>query len=71
MDGGAKEFSFFGGWVGFITLACDPESEVARALSRVKMLVRSVIGSPVASSQVALLQALRNPGIEDGDSGDP
>jgi aspartate/methionine/tyrosine aminotransferase len=66
VDGGTKELSFFGGRVGFITFACDPESDVARALeSKVKMLVRSVIGSPVASSQVALLQALRNPGIED------
>jgi aspartate/methionine/tyrosine aminotransferase len=65
VDGGTKEFSFFGGRVGFITFACDPESEVARALeSKVKMLIRSVIGSPVASSQVALLQALRNPGVE-------
>lgn len=66
VDGGTKEFSFFGGRVGFITFACDPDSEVARALeSKVKMLVRSVIGSPVASSQVALLQALRHPGVED------
>jgi aspartate/methionine/tyrosine aminotransferase len=65
VDGGTKEFSFFGGRVGFVTFACDPESEVARALeSKVKMLIRSVIGSPVASSQVALLQALRNPGVE-------
>lgn len=65
VDGGTKEFSFFGGRVGFITFACDPESEVARALeSKVKMLVRSVIGSPVASSQVALLQALRDPEVE-------
>lgn len=66
VDGGTKEFSFFGGRVGFITFACDPDSDVARALeSKVKMLVRSVIGSPVASSQVALLQALRNPGIDE------
>lgn len=66
VDGGTKEFSFFGGRVGFITFACEPDSEVARALeSKVKMLVRSVIGSPVASSQVALLQALRNPEVEE------
>ncbi|HJX26871.1 MAG TPA: aminotransferase class I/II-fold pyridoxal phosphate-dependent enzyme [Thermoanaerobaculia bacterium] len=65
VDGGTKEFSFFGGRVGFVTFACEPDSEVARALeSKVKMLVRSVIGSPVALSQVALLQALRNPGVE-------
>lgn len=65
VDGGTKEFSFFGGRIGFLTFACDPDSGVARALeSKVKTLVRSVIGSPVASSQVVLLQALRQEGIE-------
>jgi aspartate/methionine/tyrosine aminotransferase len=65
VDGATKEFSFFGGRVGFVTFACDPDSGVARALeSKVKTLVRSVIGSPVASSQVVLLQALRKEGIE-------
>ena len=32
--------------------------------SKVKMLVRSTVGSPVAASQVILLQALRKAGIE-------
>ena len=65
VDGGTKEFSFFGGRVGFLTFACAPDSGVARALeSKVKTLVRSTIGSPVAASQVALLQALRKEGIE-------
>lgn len=65
VDGATKEFSFFGGRVGFLTFACDPDSGVARALeSKVKTLVRSVIGSPVASSQVVVLQALRKEGIE-------
>jgi aspartate/methionine/tyrosine aminotransferase len=65
VDGGTKEFSFFGGRIGFLTFACDPDSGVARALeSKVKTLVRSVIGSPVASSQMVLLQALRQEGIE-------
>lgn len=65
VDGATKEFSFFGGRVGFITFACDPDSGVAQALeSKVKMLIRAGIGSPVAASQVALLQALRKEGIE-------
>lgn len=65
VDGATKEFSFFGGRVGFLTFAVEPESEAARALeSKVKMLVRSTIGSPVATSQVILLQALRRQGIE-------
>ncbi|MBW8876289.1 MAG: aminotransferase class I/II-fold pyridoxal phosphate-dependent enzyme [Acidobacteria bacterium] len=64
IDGATKEFSFFGGRVGFLTFAVEPDSEAARSLeSKVKMLVRSSIGSPVASSQVILLQALRQEGI--------
>ncbi len=65
VDGATKEFSFFGGRVGFLTFAFDPESDAAVALeSKGKMLVRSVVGSPVAASQVVLLQALRKEGIE-------
>jgi len=65
VDGATKEFSFFGGRIGFITFATEPASPVAQALeSKMKMLVRSVIGSPSASSQVVLLQALRREGIE-------
>jgi aspartate/methionine/tyrosine aminotransferase len=65
VDGGTKEFSFFGGRVGFLTFACAPDSGVARALeSKIKALVRSTVGSPVAAAQVILLQALRKEGIE-------
>src|SRR5215203_42017 len=65
IDGATKEFSFFGGRVGFLTFALEPDSEAARSMeSKVKMLVRSVVGSPVAASQVVLLQALRREGIE-------
>lgn len=65
VDGATKEFSFFGGRIGFITFATEPGSPVALALeSKMKMLVRSVIGSPSAASQVVLLQALRQTGIE-------
>jgi aspartate/methionine/tyrosine aminotransferase len=65
IDGGTKEFSFFGGRVGFLTFPFAPESEVAAALeSKVKCLVRAAVGSPVATSQILLLQAL-----EAGDAG--
>jgi aspartate/methionine/tyrosine aminotransferase len=61
VDGATKELSFFGGRVGFLTFGLEPDSETARALQdRVRMLVRSSVGSPVAASQVVLLQALRN-----------
>jgi aspartate/methionine/tyrosine aminotransferase len=64
VDGATKEFSFFGGRVGFLTFGLDPESEAARALeSRAEALVRALVGAPVAASQVVLLQALRRPGI--------
>ena len=65
IDGATKEFSFFGGRVGFLTFGVEPESDVALALeSKLKMLIRSSVGWPIASSQVVLLQALRRPGIE-------
>ena len=64
LDGATKEFSFFGGRVGFLTFAGEPESEAIRALEeRVERRVRWGIGSPPAASQVILLQALRNPDI--------
>jgi aspartate/methionine/tyrosine aminotransferase len=66
VDGATKELSFFGGRVGFITFAFEPDSDVAKSLeSKMKMLVRSVIGSPVAASQVLVLQALRSPRVAD------
>jgi aspartate/methionine/tyrosine aminotransferase len=64
VDGATKELSFFGGRVGFLTFAFEPESDAARALeSKVKALVRSTLGSPVAASQMVVLQALRSPGM--------
>jgi aspartate/methionine/tyrosine aminotransferase len=64
VDGATKEFSFFGGRVGFLTFGLEPGSEAVRALeSRASLLVRSGVGSPVAASQVVLLQALHNPGV--------
>jgi aspartate/methionine/tyrosine aminotransferase len=65
IDGGTKEFSFFGGRVGFLTFGVPPDSGAARALeSKVRCLVRSAVGAPPASSQVVLLQALRQEGVE-------
>jgi aspartate/methionine/tyrosine aminotransferase len=65
IDGATKEFSFFGGRVGFVTFAAEQDSEIGRSLdSKLKMLVRSVVGSPISTSQVLLLQALRRPEIE-------
>jgi aspartate/methionine/tyrosine aminotransferase len=66
IDGATKEFSFFGGRVGFLTFALEPDSAAAKSMeSKVKTLVRSTIGSPVSASQVILLQALRKEGIEE------
>lgn len=65
VDGATKEYTFFGGRVGFLTFPFDPSSDVAAALeSKVKGLVRGVMGSPVATSQMLLLQALEAPDAE-------
>jgi aspartate/methionine/tyrosine aminotransferase len=61
VDGATKEFSFFGGRVGFLTFALEPESDAAEALEgKLAQLVRATVGAPVAASQVVLLQALRD-----------
>ncbi len=66
VDGATKEFSFFGGRVGFVTFPFEPESAVAKALeSKLGGLVRATVGSPSASSQILLLQALRRDGVEE------
>lgn len=60
VDGATKEFSFFGGRVGFLTFALEPDSDAARVMeSKVKVLVRSGVGAPVEASQLVLLRALR------------
>lgn len=65
VDGATKEFSFFGGRVGFLTFGLPPESSVALDLEgRLEGLIRSSLGSASAASQVVLLQALRKEGIE-------
>lgn len=62
IDGATKEFSFFGGRVGFLTFAFEPGSPAAEALeSKVKCLVRAGMGSPVAISQMVLREALASP----------
>ena len=66
VDGGTKEFAFFGGRVGFLSFPFEPQSAIAVALeSKVKCLVRATVGSPVATSQMLLLEALRQEGIEE------
>jgi aspartate/methionine/tyrosine aminotransferase len=65
VDGATKEFSFFGGRVGFLTFALEPGSGAMRSLeSKLRLLVHSEVCTPVAASQVILLQALRKQGIE-------
>ena len=64
VDGVTKEFSFFGGRVGFLTFPCATDSALFDALeSKLGSLIRSTVGSPVATSQMILLQALRRSGV--------
>jgi aspartate/methionine/tyrosine aminotransferase len=59
IDGATKEFSFFGGRVGFLTFAVEEGSGAAAALdSKVKCLLRATVGSPVAASQMVLAAGL-------------
>ena len=61
IDGATKEFSFFGGRVGFLTFGVELSPAATAALeAKVMSLVRSTVGSPVAISQVMLLKALRS-----------
>jgi aspartate/methionine/tyrosine aminotransferase len=65
VDGATKEFSFFGGRVGFLTFGLQPGSAPARELeARLAALIGSSVGSATAVGQVLLLQALRNEAIE-------
>ncbi len=65
VDGATKEFSLFGGRVGFLTFPFEAESSTAKALeSKAAGLIRATVGSPVASSQVLLLQALRSETVD-------
>ncbi|MDX1645086.1 MAG: aminotransferase class I/II-fold pyridoxal phosphate-dependent enzyme, partial [Thermoanaerobaculia bacterium] len=65
VDGATKEFDLFGGRVGFLTFSVEEESPAAAALeSKVMCLSRATVGSPVALSQVLLLEAMEDEGIE-------
>ncbi len=65
IDGATKELAFFGGRVGFLTFPFAVDSDTAAAMeSKVKCLVRAVVGSPVATSQVLVDAALAADGIE-------
>lgn len=62
--GATKEFLFFGGRVGFLTLpfaAGTPEFEVLE--DKLCSLIRSGVGSPVSLSQILLLETLRADGV--------
>ena len=60
LDGATKEFAFFGGRVGFFTLGLELSPAAQAAFdNKVQCLVRSTIGSPGATSQLVLMQALR------------
>jgi aspartate/methionine/tyrosine aminotransferase len=60
VDGATKELSFFGGRVGFLTFAVEPDSAAGRALEgKLEMLIRSSVGTGVESSQEIVLAALR------------
>jgi aspartate/methionine/tyrosine aminotransferase len=60
-DGVTKELAFFGGRVGFLTFPVPRGSEAETALeSKVKCLLRATVGSPVATSQVLVLEALES-----------
>lgn len=62
VDGATKELSYFGGRVGFVTFGVAADSQAATALeSKLKCLVRANLGSPVSTSQVLALEALRSP----------
>jgi len=61
IDGATKEFAFFGGRIGFLTFGLELSPAATKALeNKVSGLVRAGLGSPVALSQVILLQALRS-----------
>ncbi len=65
VDGATKEFSFFGGRVGFLTFALEPDGEAARALEAMGgRLAAATMGAPAAAPQEVLLAALRQEGIE-------
>jgi aspartate/methionine/tyrosine aminotransferase len=55
-----KEFVFFGGRVGFFTFPWASGTPLMDAVeNKMKGLIRAGVGSPIALSQIALLQAMR------------
>ena len=62
--GATKEFLFFGGRVGFLTLPFAPGSPEFEVLEdKLCSLIRSGVGSPVSLSQILLLETLRADGV--------
>ncbi len=65
IDGATKEFSFFGGRIGFLTFPHEAESEAADAIeAKLARFARAGVGPPSAVSQAVLLQALRDEQID-------
>lgn len=61
IDGATKELSFFGGRVGFLTFPYAPTSPEALILEdKIKCLIRATVGSPVALSQILVLETLKS-----------
>ncbi len=61
LDGATKEFSFFGGRIGFLTWPFDPPSDSAGEIeAKLVRAARAGVGPPSAVAQAVLLQALRD-----------
>ena len=59
IDGATKEFALFGGRVGFLTFGIDLDKQATDALeNKLASMIRSTVGSPVATSQMLLLKTL-------------
>ncbi len=66
VSGSTKEFVMFGARVGFVTLPFAPDHPATAALeNKLKCLIRAGVGSPVALSQVVLLESLRRDGVRE------
>lgn len=70
IDGATKELALFGGRVGFVTFGADLDPEAFGALeNKMQSLIRSTVGSPVATSQMLVLRTLEgaseNGGVEE------
>jgi aspartate/methionine/tyrosine aminotransferase len=63
VDGATKELTFFGGRVGFLTFATDPQTAES-LLDKAAAVARATVSSAPAPSQVAVLSCLQSPSLE-------